>query len=283
MGKFIDLTGQRFGRLVVLQREGTLVSTGGSARITWRCRCDCGSDTVSSGQTLKAGKAKSCGCLQPEAARKAKTTHGHRSYGKLPAEYVAWHNMLDRCFNPNSRSYPDYGGRGITVCERWRESYPNFLADMGERPPGKYSLERQDVNGDYRPNNCIWLPHADQARNRRSNRYLTFEGETLSLADWARKTGIPYQALQHRLDDMGWSVGKALTTPARKMTKRMFKFQGRTLSLSDWARELGVSHAMLYHRVVTLGWPVEYAFTAPTGNHWEHGDQPWKTDRDGED
>lgn len=127
--------------------------------------------------------------------------------------YAIWCGMWTRCTNPNRDGWPDYGGRGITVCDRWR-SFENFLQDMGQPPPG-HSIDRIDVNGNYEPTNCRWATRAVQARNSRRTRLFTYQGETLPMKDWAARVGMSYWSLRWRLDD-GWPIEQALTKPMRR-------------------------------------------------------------------
>jgi hypothetical protein len=127
-------------------------------------------------------------------------------------EYKAWMAMNERCANVNHQSYSFYGGRGITVCERWRVSFQSFYEDMGPRPSRHHSLDRIDNDAGYFPDNCRWATKSEQQNNIRSNRPITFRGETLNLSQWARKMGLPSDALSRRLND-GWTVEDALTKP----------------------------------------------------------------------
>jgi hypothetical protein len=170
-----DLTGERFERLVVIQETEAYVSPSGTIRrIQWLCRCDCGESVSVATSALRSGKTRSCGCLHSDVTALRNTTHGqsqHRIYG-------VWRTMLSRCTNPNARTYPYYGGRGITVCERWRgpEGFANFLADMGDRPDTPigakrhWSIDRIDNDGPYAPDNCQWADPPMQAANKRGKR-----------------------------------------------------------------------------------------------------------------
>ena len=140
-------------------------------------------------------------------------THG---MSRTP-EYKAWFNMKDRCFNPNTKGYPNWGGRGITVCDRWLD-FENFLADMGTKPSPKHSLDRIDNDGDYCPDNCRWSTKAEQENNKRTNRLITIDDVTLTIAQWEKKMGFSKNVIWERLKS-GWSEYKAVMTPVRYQRK----------------------------------------------------------------
>lgn len=200
-----ELVGQRFGRLTVLgEAERYRPNTRGSLR-RWLCRCDCGAERVVFQNALTSGVTVSCGCYNKEAVIRAGTKHG----GFRSPEYGPWNKMLDRCRNPNSNAYANYGGRGIRVCEKWL-SFEGFLEDMGPRPTRRHQLDRIDVNGDYCKANCRWATPDLQMRNTRRNRLFTHEGMTLTLMDWAKIYGIHYNTLAARLN-LGIPIEEALT------------------------------------------------------------------------
>ncbi|MEV5703041.1 AP2 domain-containing protein [Streptomyces anthocyanicus] len=192
----IDIQGQRFGRLVVLSEAGRK-----GRKVAWLCQCDCGKTTRTTGTLLRTGQSKSCGC----------THGGHNATHRMTGSrlYGTWKNMLNRTTNPNTKGYTYYGGRGITVCERWRK-FENFYADMGPTFRDGLSLDRIDSNGNYEPANCRWVDLPEQNRNKRSNVHLTLHGHTLIMSAWAEKLGIPYSRLAYRVSK-GWPHERALT------------------------------------------------------------------------
>lgn len=198
--------GQRYGRLVVTG-EGPRSRDG---RRRWRCSCDCGGEALTYQKCLRSGQTQSCGCLMRERTSAANTTHGGGSVknGRSP-EYVVWCAMKARCYNPRTERYPEYGGRNIQVCARWRDDFPAFLADMGPRPSREYSIERKDVNGNYEPGNCVWLLKSQQSANRRGNVMITHGGETLTAAEWGRRLGVNGRVIRKRLAK-GWDTLRAL-------------------------------------------------------------------------
>lgn len=145
-----------------------------------------------------------------------------RDYARAHSEYGIWKMMTVRCSNPKSKSWPDYGGRGIRVCPRWFGvgGFKNFLADMGPRPSLYHQLNRKDNDGNYNPDNCCWSERIEQCRNRRSSFLITFKGKTQCLQAWVEETGINQGTLYGRLKDLGWSIEDAMTTPPRKLAGR---------------------------------------------------------------
>lgn len=174
----------------------------------WNALCDCGTLGIVWDLHLRRGDSQSCGCLSREKRIERNTKHGMAS----TPEYGSWSSMLQRCENPRSAGYHNYGGRGIAVCGRWRHSPAAFLEDMGPRPGLEYSIERRDNNGNYEPTNCYWGTMADQSNNKRVSHKVTFRGETLTIAQWAKQLGLTYNCLSSRLE-RGWREEEALSLP----------------------------------------------------------------------
>ena len=209
--RFIDLTGKTFNRWSVMFFSGR----DKCGNRIWKCRCNCGTVRNVTASHLKDGVSKSCGCFNLERLSETKTTHGEAG---RTAEYGIWAGMITRCTNTKTKRFLRYGGRGIKVCKRWRK-YENFLLDMGRRPDG-LTLERKNNNGDYSPKNCVWASWTDQQNNRSDNKIISFNGEKLTMAQWSKKTGIAYAAIQRRIRD-GWPLERTLTEPAT-VKKRIF-------------------------------------------------------------
>jgi hypothetical protein len=208
MSKMKDLTGQEFDRLRVIRFS--FIKNG---RAMWECVCVCGTVKVVNGQALRSGGTRSCGCLHDESASKPRK-HGLAKRGEKIPEYGIWKGARKRCNNPNDKRYADYGGRGIQMHHDW-DDFSRFFADMGPRPSPKHTLDRIDNNGHYEPGNCRWATKRDQANNRRSTPLLEFNGETMSLAQWARRVGLPAHILNGR-KRLGWPMEKILYTPIKK-------------------------------------------------------------------
>ena len=202
--KRINMIGSRFERWQVLNAP--------PKGRHWYCKCDCGTEKFVDGRLLRTGKSSSCGCRKREVLSEIHRTHGKS--GNRARVYWIWLGMRQRCSNPKNPNFKDYGDRGITVCERWNR-FENFVEDMGE-PPLKYTLERKNNSLGYFPENCEWETRKIQGRNKRNNRLLTFNGETLPLPEWAERTGLDGHTISHRIHRGKWSIERALTTPKRK-------------------------------------------------------------------
>ena len=203
-----DIIGNRYNRWIVIAFSHTHNKAS-----YWICRCDCGTIRTHQRSALVSMSTGSCGCLRGELLAGRSTTHGMSH----TTEYNSWRGLKQRCQNPNFSKFSIYGGRGITVCERWQR-FENFFADMGYKPKPDYTIERIDNDGNYEPDNCCWIPPAEQAVNRRNNHLVSIDGRTLTLAEWRRHFGIKRSTFDHRLR-RDWSIKDALTTPAKKYTK----------------------------------------------------------------
>ncbi len=164
--------------------------------------------------------------------------------------YNNWCAMKTRCYNPNVWNFQFYGARGITVCDRWRGSFVNFMDDMGEKPSAEHSIERIDNDGDYEPGNCFWATTLEQGQNTRKTRRLTHNGETHGLNEWARILGITHGTLKWRLDN--WSLDKALTeppTPSKESAVKTLSHGRHVLTVKEWSHKLGMPYSTLCYRL----------------------------------
>jgi len=167
-----------------------------SGRTAWACICECGVERDVRSDYLYNNRSLSCGCLKLELTSKRQTTHGATKKGKTTAEYRAWQSIKTRCYDESVNCYPNYGGRGVAVCDRWLNSFENFLADVGLRPSVNHSADRfPNTNGNYEPNNFRWATRAQQNRNQRRNVYLEYNGERMVLKDWATRFGVRYTCI----------------------------------------------------------------------------------------
>lgn len=196
-----DLSQKRFGRLKVIERVSSM-----GERAKYRCVCDCGNIIVADGGNLVTGKTKSCGCIRKELASKLKLSHGKHG----TRLYRCWRNMISRCEDPSNKEYKNYGARKITVCDNWRSDFQAFYKWALENGYcEELTIERIDVNKGYSPENCTWADVYTQARNKCNNVFITHNGRTMILEDWARETGISSKTIRNRIKS-GWAVSDAL-------------------------------------------------------------------------
>lgn len=221
---FKNITGQTFGRLTALHYKGSR---------KWEFKCSCGTIKVASGKDVRTGKTQSCGCLNKERTAAAASTHGYSG----TSTYNTWKGVKYRCSSSRCKAYKDYGGRGITVCDRWLNSFENFLEDMGERPSSSHSIDRIDVNGNYEPSNCRWATRAEQNNNQRqhSNAFV-FDGK--SSKQLAQELGIHYSSVIKR-------VKRAGNLEVR--TREPLLHENR--NCKSWAAQLGVSRGCVQWRL----------------------------------
>lgn len=205
-----NLQGLKFGKLTVVELAPVIPGSSRNAR--WRCLCECGNETIVRGNHLRFNNTVSCGCHRRNRLGLAKKTHGHSVGGKMSKTYSTWCDMHARCRNPNEDSYRWYGGKGISVCDRWND-FSLFLEDMGEKPFGM-SIDRIDSKKNYDPSNCRWATFKDQANNTSRNRVLVYQGRSMNLGQWAVETGLSRHTIATRIQ-RGWSIDRALGTPVK--------------------------------------------------------------------
>lgn len=214
MSKMIDLTGRKFGKLVVIERG----ANGTDGRATWKCQCDCGNIVYVKGSRLRNGHTKSCGCLRKELPVMVSSVHGKRE-SRL---YAIWSNMKQRCYNENNKRYKTYGARGITVCPEWLDEVNGFINfynwsmangydESAER--GECTLDRKDNDKGYSPENCRWTSNIRQQNNKSNTKYVEHNGTTHTISEWSKILGIKKQKLYNRIFKLNWSVEDAFTKP----------------------------------------------------------------------
>lgn len=211
-----SIIGRKFARLTVVSTAPDRC-TPGQIRKQFLCRCECGKEIITQRYYLTSGQTKSCGCL----ALQTRTKHGHC----LSNTYSTWQCMKQRCLNPHSESFSNYGSRGITICKQWVNSFEIFLDDMGEAPEGM-SIERINNNGNYEPGNCKWATDATQMRNTRRNVFLTVNGVTACLTDLCVHFNLPLSTIKTRLK-RGWPIEKAFNRPIGKYARSVRFYEGR--------------------------------------------------------
>jgi len=212
MKRIVVNPGDNFGRLTIVEEVDSHSKRPKRWRRYFLCQCECGKTIIAELSHLRTGHTTSCGCLKHDVgARIGRMTATHGQTGT--PTFKSWDTMRQRCNNPNDKKYRHYGGRGIVVCERWSD-FENFLADMGEKPDGM-TIDRIDNDGNYEPGNCRWATLVQQARNKRNNVMLTYQGNTFCLAEWAVRTGLTYRTIHSRYKS-GWPAARILTTPSRR-------------------------------------------------------------------
>lgn len=210
----------------------------------WVCRCDCGNEIIVSSSSLVSGNTKSCGCVGIIKLKQMATKHGQYNT-KL---YKVWSSMKHRCLNSKDKYYYNYGGRGIKVCAEWLTFENFFKWAMGNGYRSGLTLERSNNNGNYEPQNCIWIPKAEQSGNTRRCRFRTFHGKTMNIKQWSIELGISYSLIQSRLKH-GWSADKALSEPVLPKGHfhcKMIEFKGESKTISEWSRLLGINYKTLH-------------------------------------
>ncbi len=205
MSTLIDLIGLKYGRLIIISR-----AQNKGRKVYWNCRCSCGNVVQVSSNNLRHGGTRSCGCIVKEILNNRNHKHGHSAGHRNTKTYASWIDMRKRCCNPKNKEYPNYGGRGIKVCQEW-DNFKRFLSDMGECPDG-HTLDRLNVNDDYCLQNCRWATRSQQSRNKRTNTIITHLGESRPVVEWLEYFGITW-GTYHKRRKRGWSKLRAATTP----------------------------------------------------------------------
>lgn len=247
--KASDLIGLRFGGLTVIERRGS----DKKGQSLWLCRCDCGTEKIVRGHDLKGG-TKSCGCSRKYNCGLYKHGLSHTRIHSI------WRSIKDRCYNPKNQDYKHYGGRGITVCEEWKNDFLSFYNWALNNGYGEgLTIDRIDVNSGYHPENCQWVSMVEQSNNRRNNKVITFRGESLTVAQWSRKTGVKYGDIQNRLN-YGFSFEEAINPDFKRVYKCKSEFNQK---LRDICKEKGIPYKLVYQRV-RAGWDIEKALNTPS-------------------
>lgn len=211
MGVVIDVTGQRFGRLIVLGKADPNLKKSKNKSPLYECKCDCGKRVFAYGNYLRAGRTKSCGCLQRDFAKQ----QGTHYQSKTPL-YSCWRHIKQRCTKTNCDSYKNYGGRGITMCDEWLNSFENFRDwALANGYSEKLTIDRIDNNGNYEPSNCRWTTRKEQQNNRRAVRLIEYNGRTMTASQWSEYFGMPYTSFLWRINH-GWTMERIDATPTRR-------------------------------------------------------------------
>lgn len=215
MGVFRNLLGQTFGYLEVVEQVDDKIEESGRHRKRWRCKChNCGGETIVTSDALTGGQQVSCGCYHKQHVKEMFRTHGMTD----TRLYYVWCGIKNRCYCESTPEYASYGARGIKMCDEWKSNLLKFrewaLSNGYDEsaPRGACTIDRIDVNGDYEPSNCRVVSQREQMQNTRKNHFITYNGETLTLAEWSRRTGIPSGKIRTRITRLGWTPERALTT-----------------------------------------------------------------------
>ena len=251
MGNFKDKTGMRFGKLTVIEYAGS----NAKQHSLWLCKCECGKTTIVRGGNLTSGNTTSCGCKDHHLAK--------------TRIYDIWHGMKSRCYRKNHVHYKNYGGRGISVCDEWKNDFMSFYDwAIKNGYDDSLTIDRINNDGNYCPENCRWVTQQEQMNNTRFNRNITFNGETHTLTEWSRICGISISSLYYRIRS-GWELEKVFGTPS---TERLFvTINGETKTPAEWERVYGVSRKTVWERVKN-GWnPVDAVTIPPGGKHRKVG------------
>lgn len=251
MSKLIDLTGQVFGKLTVLgldhkKRRYNKKGVCCAMDYYWLCRCECGNTCIVQGNNLKSGHTKSCGCINKQGFH-----FSHRlSNTKL---YSVYCGIKSRCYNKNEARYPNYGGRGIIMCDEWKEDFVSFYNwAMNNGYKDDLTIDRIDVNDNYCPKNCRWATLKEQANNKTTNHFITYKGITKTITQWAEEFNIDKRLLQNRIKNLKWDFEKAITTPPDEYKNRknnLIFYNGEYKTKEEWIRILHIHPSTFYKRL----------------------------------
>lgn len=247
--KTIDMSGKRFSSIVAIRPTG--VCSSGDTK--WLFECDCGVLFEANGYYARSGKVTTCPSCSAERVRLASVKHGK---SETP-EFFTWTDIQTRCHNKNATSYKDYGGRGIVVCARWRESFEAFLTDMGKRPTPKHSIDRLNNNGNYEPGNCRWATNFEQANNKRNTHLLTIDGVTKPLSQWAKESGLSLGTMWQR--EKSGITGRDLISESKR--GGTIVFNGERNTYAGWSKKTGIPQSTIYARIKLQRLPIEIALT----------------------
>lgn len=245
-----DLTGRQFGRLTVLGEAERDMGKGRS----WFCKCSCGNTIITTTYKLKHGVKKSCGCLQREIGRINFTKHGE-AHSRL---HEVWKGIKSRCYNPKHSSYKNYGGRGIEMCNEWKDNYAcfrDFMLSIGyddKLPSGQQTVERIDVNGNYEPKNCTLITKAEQNFNKRSNHLITYKGVTKTITEFANELKLDVDTILNRINNYGYTIEEALERPIRKCSHKnapKYEVDGEVLTLREWAEKFDMTRSQFKSKI----------------------------------
>ena len=275
MNKLIDMTGWKMwehgvpdSRVIVIERSKTphTICKNGRSVYFWKCVCICGKEFETNGCRLRSGRCKSCGCYQKELAASKRKTHGMEG----TRLYKIWRGIKDRCLNENCPAYKNYGGRGISVCKDWEHSFVEFYewaTTNGYKDD--LTIDRIDVDEDYCPNNCRWASIIQQNRNKRNNRFISYDNKTLPLCEWAEITSINASTLSGRIDRQ-WKEEDIFQNNIDKNKtnnnitfEHIVEYKGKRMNVKDLSRLCGVPYSTLHKRIVAYGWDVDSAAETP--------------------
>lgn len=263
MAKRIEMVGKTCGRLYVKEYVGL----NKRHQATYLCDCVCGNSIVTTGESLRRGDTQSCGCLRRDRYYEWVVKNAAEHPKKDKRLYNIWSGMKTRCFNTKDKAYCNYGGRGIVVCDEWKNSFDSF--EKWARNNGysdQLTIERIDVNGNYEPSNCTWITLEEQSKNRRDTRYIEYNGKTQNLTDWCKELNIDEGTMYSRLHS-GWSIEKAFSTPVRKRRDTTITYDGKTQPIYMFAKEYGMRPSTLRQRILDYGWPIDKALTEPVDTY----------------